>query len=538
MKKAVQKQLKATRLLNVIWTIATVMFLLIALFYIFQNKQRDMTDRAIGVANHISMKVDKLIDKVTQALYSTNIKEDEIVNCQQSLLPRLQHIVLNVPEITGLTIFENTTPPVICSTLPHNDPYIKLITDPRPLKIVGPVAIDDLEKPVFIIQQQLGGYYINIDMLTSYFSDFLESKIPFVNAIALYDREHHTILLESIRNKDDRTLWQITKPKERLLTPEVIESSKQRLVTRELIRISGIDIVVQIDRAQLEFIALRDAIMTDLIILFIAFGIYVFLKRLLHQHYSLHQALLYAVRENEFFGVYQPIMDRRTNTACGAEVLLRWQSSEHEVIMPDTFVHYAEQTGLIVPITLAMVKKVFAESAWFLRDNPDFHLAINLSSTHFLDTSFCHQFLKLCEKHGILPKQITLEVTERALLQHDVSVIAQMTTLREQGFSLAIDDFGTGHSNISYLQRFPFNYLKIDRLFISMIGSGAVTESLSLSIIEMANRLGLEVIAEGVETYEQVETLENHGAMLMQGWYFSKALSFPALIQFLKRTQG
>lgn len=535
MNKTARKKLQANRLLNIIWSIVTALFLLLALFYIFQNEQRHMTNDVIARAELISTKVDKLIDKVTQAIYSANIDDDDLKNCHQTLIPKLQHIVLNLPEIAGLTILKNSTPPFICSTLPHNDRYAKIAQDARPLRMFGPMTLDDIDQPVFIIQQQLGTYYINIDILSRDLIQLFVSKASFVQSLALYDKFQHTVLLDVSRDPRAKTGWRFNIPPR--LTPEIIEPSKKQLVRNELIRINGIQVILEVDRGHLKYLAMRYAIIADLVILFIALGIYFFLRRLLHQHYSLHQALLNSVRFNEFFPVYQPIMDRRTNAPCGVEVLLRWQSSEDEVIMPDSFVSYAEKTGIIVPITLALVKKVFAESASFLRANPSFHLAINLSSIHFIDPTFCKTFLNLCEKHAIAPQQIVLEVTERALLQHDTSVISKMTELREQGFSMAIDDFGTGHSNISYLQRFPFNYLKIDRLFVSVIGSGAVTETLCLSIIEMANRLGLEVIAEGVETYEQVEALESHGAMLMQGWYFSKALSFADMIEFMKRNQ-
>lgn len=537
MDKTTQKKLRASRLLDLVWGIATSLFLLLALFYIFYNEQRNMAHRVEETAEHISTKVDRLIDKVTQAIYSTDIKDNLINNCQQTLLPKLQHIVLNTPEIAGLTILENTSPPVICSTMPHNDRYVKIVKDARPLRLLGPVSLEDLEQPVFIIQQQLGSYYINIDILISDFSKWFVSKVPYVKSIKLYDNVQRQLLLSASRDKSSKTGWQIDKPIQPSITQAKTESTKKQIIRNGLIRINGIEIVIEVDRGQLKYLAMRDAIIADLFILFIALGIYWFLRRLLHQHYSLHQALLYSLRHNEFFPVYQPIMNRRTNSLSGVEILLRWQSTEDEIIMPDSFVDYAEKTGLIVPITLALVKKVFAESVSFLKLNPSFHLAFNLSAAHFVDPSFCRLFLNLCKKYEIQPQQIVLEVTERALLQHDVSIIAKMTELREQGFSIAIDDFGTGNSNISYLQRFPFNYLKIDRMFVSVIGSGAVTETLSLSIIEMANRLGVEVIAEGVETYEQVEVLEGHGAMLMQGWYFSKALSFEELMKFIKRSQ-
>lgn len=167
---------------------------------------------------------------------------------------------------------------------------------------------------------------------------------------------------------------------------------------------------------------------------------------------------------------------------------------------------------------------------------PNFYLSINLCSVHFVDTTFFEIFQKLCSEYNILTNQIILEVTERDLLQHDTNLIQKLKELRQNGFSIAVDDFGTGHASISYLQHFPFNYLKIDRLFIQAIGTGAVTEALNQSIIHMAKQLQLNIIAEGVETYNQIETLEENGVYLMQGWYFSKAISFEKLLKFFKRT--
>ena len=128
-----------------------------------------------------------------------------------------------------------------------------------------------------------------------------------------------------------------------------------------------------------------------------------------------------------------------------------------------------------------------------------------------------------------------LEITERDLLrQDDLTLVMRMKELRSLGFSLAIDDFGTGHASISYLQHFPFNYLKIDQLFIRAIGTGAVTETLNQSIIHMAKNLKLSIIAEGVETIAQQEFLQKQDVHLMQGWYFAKAMPLEQLIQFIK----
>lgn len=286
---------------------------------------------------------------------------------------------------------------------------------------------------------------------------------------------------------------------------------------------------------QLRPVSLSYALLGGIVILLTAFSIYYYFRLLIRQHFSLHHAIVDAIKHNDFFPVYQPIIDQQRRTCVGAEVLLRWQVSDNETILPETFIDYAEQSGLIVPITVQIVRKVFKDCQSLLRANPDFHLSINLSSNHFNDDHFLDNFIELCRECAISMQQIILEVTERNLLQNDLTLTRKMKMLRNNGFSLAVDDFGTGHASISYLQHFPFNYLKIDSLFVSSIGTGAVTEALNQSIIEMAKRLGLHVIAEGVETYQQIEILEENGAFLMQGWYFSKALTFDNFIIYLKK---
>ncbi len=173
-------------------------------------------------------------------------------------------------------------------------------------------------------------------------------------------------------------------------------------------------------------------------------------------------------------------------------------------------------------------------TASILKKYPYFHLGFNLSALHFTDSSFFSGFNKLKEQYSISPNQIIFEITERDLLdKNDLIFIGKMQELRTEGYSLAVDDYGTGHASISYLHNFPFNYLKIDKLFIQAIGTKAITESLNDAIIQMAKDLNLIIIAEGVETEEQVKYLCENGVRYLQGWYFHKALSAPELSNLL-----
>ena len=525
----------AHKLLNMILGATTTLFLLLTLYFIWENEQKQMAYQTEMATHQISNTIDGLIDEVTQAVYAANIKSANASDCKQTTLPALEHIVLNTPMISGLAVI-NEKKQVVCSTLPKNDRSPTIPTDSRPLTLFGPVMLSNIKKPVFIIQQQLGQDSIDIYLLKENLEKLLKYKLPNVKTIALYDQTRKKMLLEITQEPPPKSTWIQSSPTEIKNSLEMINRSDKTLFRNELIRLNHVEVVVETDELRNIYLALRYIIMAGTIILLVSYGIYYYLSHLIRQHFSLHRAIQIGIKNNDFFPVYQPIMNAQLNNCCGAEVLIRWRTQNNEIIMPDNFIEYAEQSGLIVPITLQLSKKVFLECGSLLRHDADFHLAINLSSAHFVHPNFLDAFIDLCKVHHISHKQITFEVTERDLLENDSELVAKMLALRETGFSLSIDDFGTGHSSISYLHQFPFNFLKIDRLFVNAIGTGAITESLNQSIIDMANHLKLSVIAEGVETHVQVESLKSSGVYLMQGWHFSRALPYHDLYAFIKRS--
>jgi sensor c-di-GMP phosphodiesterase-like protein len=260
---------------------------------------------------------------------------------------------------------------------------------------------------------------------------------------------------------------------------------------------------------------------------------------LLHKPYEEEDWLLFSIRkaikQKHFYPVYQPVFDAQSNQHSGVEVLLRWQGGHNEIIMPDIFIREAESTGLIVPITLQIIEIAFKDLKEILNRNSQFHLSFNVCALHFTESCFFEQFYALIDHYSISLHQIVLEITERELLDVNNQIyIQKMHELRKKGISLAIDDYGTGNASISYLQYFPFNYLKIDKLFIQAIGSKAITESLTGAIIDLAKKINLIIIAEGVETKEQVNYLIENNIHLLQGWYFSKALSIRELKNLLQ----
>lgn len=529
------KKVDSYQKLNVIWGVLTSSFVLIVLFFIWQSESKTI-DREIEIATHqLSSKFDSFIDDLTDKLYSSGMLELNYSKCQNQSQSVLHHLVVNISQISALTIL-NQKRKAVCSTLPAIDANAPLPIDFSPRSLQGPFKMNGIEKPIYLLTHQIGKNFIEIYLLQGELEKLLKTKLTMIKSVYLYDTKSQKILLKITRSSSNINNWNNKSNTPAPLATFNNDFSNNRNFTLEnLDHLNDIAIITEKDEVQLFQLTIRYMVMAGMVLLIMSFGTYFYLRRVIHQHFSLHRAIVSAIRNDEFYPVYQPIMDRQLNQCCGAEVLLRWRVNAQETIMPDLFIDYAEQSGLIVPITLQLADKVFLECEKLLQQNPHFHMAINLSSAHFSDPHFFEKLIELCKIRNIGVNQIMLEVTERDLLQNDLNLVTKMHDLREAGFSIAVDDFGTGHASISYLQHFPFNYLKIDRLFVNAIGTGAVTESLNQSIIEMAKRLGLKVIAEGVETYQQLETLEANGANLIQGWYFSKAIPFEKFILFLNR---
>ena len=181
------------------------------------------------------------------------------------------------------------------------------------------------------------------------------------------------------------------------------------------------------------------------------------------------------------------------------------------------------------------MKQIRRELEPFLQQQRTFHIAINLSPCHFESDRILRTSAQAFGDSAILPDQIVYEITERGLIREDSGVARKvMTVLRERGSRIALDDFGTGYSSLSYIGSFPLDYLKIDKRFVDAIGTNALTAGLVDAITDMAQRLNLRVIAEGIETREQAEYLRTRGVQYGQGWYFSRGMNAGDFIDFTR----
>lgn len=237
-----------------------------------------------------------------------------------------------------------------------------------------------------------------------------------------------------------------------------------------------------------------------------------------------------AVEENQFSLVYQPQFDARTRKIIGAEALLRWEKPDPETkrkafVRPDHFIPVAEQSGLIVPIG----RWVLEEACRFTKECIDqgiqpFRMAVNLSGVQFARDDIVYLVREVLRKTGLPANLLELEVTESAVMKDINQTIALLKQLCDLGVELAIDDFGTGYSSLSYLKRFPVHRLKVDRSFVMNVTESKDDASITKTIIQLGHSMGLQVIAEGVETENQVRFLNEHNCDEFQGYFFSKPL--------------
>jgi diguanylate cyclase (GGDEF)-like protein len=250
---------------------------------------------------------------------------------------------------------------------------------------------------------------------------------------------------------------------------------------------------------------------------------------------QLHKAL----KEEEFVIFYQPQISLRTGEMVGIEALVRWRSAELGLVAPERFLPLAEEIGLVMQIDQWVMLNACRQHKRWLDDGlPPVTLAVNVSGQHFARNQLLETVRTILSQSGLEPEFLALELTEGVLMDHTEKTINTLLSLKEMGVRLAIDDFGTGFSSLSYLKRFPLDVLKIDRSFINDVTSDPDDAAITLATIEIAHTLKLQVIAEGVETPEQLEFLIENGCDLYQGHLFSHpvpAEQIPGLFDHFRR---
>jgi diguanylate cyclase (GGDEF)-like protein/PAS domain S-box-containing protein len=237
----------------------------------------------------------------------------------------------------------------------------------------------------------------------------------------------------------------------------------------------------------------------------------------------IEESLRRALEHDEFALHYQPKVDLKTGEICGAEALLRWTHPVRGAIAPSEFIPVAEDSGLIVPIGNWVLRQACRQArAWRDAAVPLPTMAVNISAMEFRNENFLEGVFLILDETGLDPRSLELELTESVLMKHVDTTETILNALKAAGVQLAIDDFGTGYSSLSYLRKFPIDTLKIDQSFIRQITTAPDQTTIVTAVISMGRSLNLRVVAEGLETREELAFLQAHHCDQAQGYYFSR----------------
>ena len=255
-----------------------------------------------------------------------------------------------------------------------------------------------------------------------------------------------------------------------------------------------------------------------------------------HEKLTLQHEMRDGLARSEFVLHYQPQIDLRTGCVFAVEALVRWQHPTLGLLPPLKFIPLAEETGLIVPLGDWILHEACRRNkAWQDAGLPPISIAVNVSARQFSEKSLIDRVINALHESGMAAKYLELEITEGLIMQDVDQAVVTMKELQRLGVQLAIDDFGTGYSSLNALKTFPVTRLKIDKSFIKNLASDESDKAVAAAVISLGQKLNLRVIAEGVETIEQLAILRDNNCDECQGYYFSRPVSFEAIADLLRK---
>tara|TARA_R110002073_G_scaffold141666_1_gene292845 strand:- start:310 stop:2778 length:2469 start_codon:yes stop_codon:yes gene_type:complete len=254
-----------------------------------------------------------------------------------------------------------------------------------------------------------------------------------------------------------------------------------------------------------------------------------------HDLLKLEEDLRLALERDEFLMYYQPQLDSRSDRIIGIEGLIRWQHPLRGLVLPADFIPLLENSGMIIPVGEWVMRQACRTHRTILKAGFDnFRVSINVSAAQFDDEYLFDKINRTLQDEQMPQQALEIEITENVLIKDPMSAAETLRAIHALGVRTAIDDFGTGYSSLAYLKRFPLNVLKIDRTFVSDLFVDPSDAAIVEASISLAHKLGLQVIAEGVETAQQLEFLRTHGCDMVQGYYINKPLTLNELMKFLQ----
>ena len=261
------------------------------------------------------------------------------------------------------------------------------------------------------------------------------------------------------------------------------------------------------------------------------------IKDSLVEEMKLTNSLYRAIERNELELYYQPQVSLISGKIIGLEALIRWNNREHGMVNPGDFIYIAEKTGLILPIGEWVLKSACSQNKKWQDDGIlNVPIAVNLSVNQFQNTEIIEEIVVILKETGLDPNDLELEITENIIMKETEYIIESLKQLKQLGVKIAIDDFGTEYSSLNYIKQLPVDKIKIDISFVKGININHKDEAIIKVIIALAKNLELKVIAEGVETKEQLEFLRDQMCDEIQGYYYYKPMSASQIEELMKKT--
>lgn len=269
-------------------------------------------------------------------------------------------------------------------------------------------------------------------------------------------------------------------------------------------------------------------------ILLIACAAAFLLDRYFNKSATPEEILRRAINNGEIVPFYQPVVNGREGTLRGVEVLARWKQPHGGYISPAAFIPLAEKSRLIVPLTQSLMNQVARQMNAIASKLPEgFHIGINFSASHIISPTFVDECLNYRDSFTRRDLNLVLEVTEREPLNVDESLVQRLNILHENGFVIALDDFGTGYSGLSYLHDLHIDYIKIDHSFVGRVNADPESTRILDCVLDLARKLSISIVAEGVETKEQLDYLNQNNITFQQGYYFYKPVTYIDLVKII-----
>lgn len=501
-------------------TLAPAVLLLIISYFQAIHRTQDWLQHNIETATR---RTDSLLDAAEKIL--TRIGEDTQGRVSPETFNIIRRYIYNDPRFREAGIIDDKGFLVLTSLGPVNPPVLvlpehRIDSKRQSIQIIGPVKTAVMKERSIILSlpiPQRGEVNLMVDpVVLSYFLE--NSELGNNGFIAFVGREGQVLtgvgalpidLQQRLTNADGSIL-------------QVKRSTKNGEVT-----------IIGSVPTQWALRYWRQDLLAGGALALLGSGVAIFLfLRFARRAYGIDRDLRMGLENREFEVHYQPIVDLETGGCVGSEALVRWQHPDLGLISPGVFIPIAEKTGLIKPLSEWIIRQVIQDQSELLTEFPDLYVSVNLPPSLLMSEEFLDDVINVLTASGFPTRQMMFEVTENDSI--DRLHATNMAKLRKLGAWFALDDFGTGYSNLNYLNEFQFEYLKIDRCFIQRIQPGETNSPICDTVIELGQKLELQMVAEGVETQEQCQYLRQAGVRYVQGWLFAKAMPLQKLKQFIQ----